>query len=172
MIGFDPLRKSWPWYKASNHVPIGPFVDSRLRDDLMDLAPDYQRGHVWTPTQSSRYIGHLLEGGSSPAFIIHEDWRTSRMEMVDGQQRSRALLGWFDGQIGAELTDGRMVWYPDADATEQRMIRMNCTVTECVGTWTRAERLRLYLRLNRGGTVHTDTEIERVRALLAEASDR
>jgi len=32
---------------------------------------------------------------------------------------------------------------------------------------TRADRLRLYLRLNRGGTIHTDDEIERVRAMLA-----
>lgn len=167
-IDFQRICNSWTQYRGTHHVPVGAFVDSRLRNPDMNLAPDYQRGHVWTQEQSEAFVGHILEGGASPAFIIHEDSKGLSMEMVDGQQRARALLAWFDGDIGAMLTNGERIWHKDATEVELRILRFSCGLVERVGCWTRAERLRLYLRLNRGGTVHTDAEIERVREMLAK----
>lgn len=171
-IDFERIRASWTQYRATHHVPVGAFVDSRLRSPHMNLAPDYQRGHVWTRRQSELFVGHIIEGGTSPAFIIHEDWHGLEMEMVDGQQRARALLAWFDGDIEAEITSGERVRYADATETEARMLRFSCGLVERVGSWPRAERLRLYLRINSGGTVHTDAEIRRVREMLSAESLR
>lgn len=165
-IGYDKLRAAQPRYRLKTSECLAGFV-STLRDEVMNLSPDYQRGHVWTLEQSENYIGHILEGGASPAFVIHEsrsgDWG---YEMVDGQQRARALLSWFDGEIGARLSDLRLVWYQDTDLVERRKIGMGLTVQVNRGEWTRTERLALYLKLNRGGTVHTDEEIGHVRDLL------
>ena len=31
----------------------------------LDLNPDFQRGHVWTPEQQTKYIEYVLSGGTS-----------------------------------------------------------------------------------------------------------
>ena len=166
-IGYDAIRAAMPRYHLRTHESLYGFLVT-LRDPGMNLDPDYQRGHVWTLEQSENFVGHVLEGGASPAFIINEarsgDWG---YEMVDGQQRSRAILAWFDGGIGARLSDGRLIWWKDANDVERRTVKMGITVQVNRGDWSREERLKLYLKLNRGGTIHTDEEIGRVRELLA-----
>jgi hypothetical protein len=167
-IGYDKIRAAMPRFREKTNESLYGF-EMTLRDEAMNLNPDYQRGHVWTSEQSENFVGHLLEGGASPAFVLHEsrrgDWG---YEMVDGQQRARAILAWFDGEIGARLSDNRLIWWKDADKVERRVLRMGITVQVNRGEWSRKERLDLYLKLNRGGTVHTDDEIARVRDLLTK----
>jgi len=168
-IGYDKIREEMPRFRMTTVTSLSELNHFTFRQ-RMNLNPDYQRGHVWTREQSEDFMGHILEGGACPAFIIHEgdiskdDYEN---EMVDGQQRARAILGWFDGDIGARLSDDTLVWFKDATPTESRMIRMGITVPINWGQWTRKERLKLYLKLNRGGTVHTESEISRVREMLA-----
>jgi hypothetical protein len=170
-IGYDKIQAAMPRYRIKTTECLFGFVLT-LRDPQMNLSPDYQRAHVWTPEQAENFVGHLLEGGASPAFIINEAWSGNYdYEMVDGQQRARAILAWYDTEIGARLSDGRLVWWQDADEVERRVINMGVTVSVNRGDWTRSERLALYLKLNRGGTLHTDEEIDRVRDMLdAETS--
>lgn len=169
-IGYDKIRAEMPRFSMTTVTSLSELNHFTFRE-RMNLNPDYQRGHVWSKEQSEDFMGHILEGGACPAFIIHEgDFSKDdyENEMVDGQQRARAILGWFDGDIGARLSDGRMVWHKDCTPAEDRMIRMGITVPVTLGRWDRKTRLRLYLRLNRGGTVHSNEEIQRVREMLAE----
>lgn len=169
-IGYDKIRAEMPRFSMTTVTSLSELNHFTFRE-RMNLNPDYQRGHVWSKEQSEDFMGHILEGGACPAFIIHEgdvSREDYENEMVDGQQRARAILGWFDGDIGARLSDGTLVWFKDATKTESRMIRMGITVPINWGHWTRKERLKLYLKLNRGGTVHTESEINRVREMLAK----
>ncbi|MCP4427239.1 MAG: hypothetical protein GY803_22350 [Chloroflexi bacterium] len=35
-------------------------------DDMgVDISPDYQRGHVWTREQQTKYVEHILRNGIS-----------------------------------------------------------------------------------------------------------
>jgi hypothetical protein len=136
----------------------------------MNLNPDYQRGHVWTDEQAGRFVGHLIEGGATPILIFNRDGDYQKSdEVVDGKQRITACYRWLTGRIPAELTDGRLVYFHDLDAESQRYMRSISGPVMEIGyvQLSRAEVLRLYLRLNRGGTVHTDAEINHVRDLLA-----
>jgi len=167
-IGYEKIRAEMPKFSQTTVTCLSELNNYTFRDH-MDLNPDYQRGHVWTVKQSENFMGHLLEGGACPAFIIHEgdiSKEDYQNEMVDGQQRARAILGWFDGVVGARLSDGRGVWFSNCTKTESLGIRLGITVPINWGKWTRKERLKLYLKLNRGGTVHTDAEIERVTQML------
>lgn len=147
--------------------------------DAWDLSPDYQRGHVWTERQAVLFVGHVLEGGAVPPIFVQrydcadhapdpEYWNLP-VEVIDGQQRLRALVGWVEGDFAAELTDGRLIWYRDTNEVDRFCLPMiRITYLDI----SRADRLRFYLRLNRGGTVHTDDEINRVRDMLdAEGGD-
>jgi hypothetical protein len=143
-------------------------------DDLgiaLDVNPDYQRGHVWTEAQSAAFVGHKLEGGECPTLTIQR-WAapvSAVDELVDGKQRLLAILGFVEDRIPALLSDGRAyhlrAWSPDDQRTLPRAFELMLRA-RYVSCRSRADVLRLYLRLNRGGSVHTDEEIERVRTLL------
>lgn len=135
-------------------------------DDPWELNPDYQRDHVWTDQQRSRFLGFLLEGGHAPLIWVNNNSTTGRYEVIDGKQRLTACLRFLDGEISAEVSDGRQLWWRDFDEIDRRV---SPTIKYAIVQLpTRAAVLDFYLKLNRGGTVHTDAEIDRVRALLAE----
>ena len=145
-------------------------IDGEIKGFDLNLNPDYQRDHVWTDSQAEAFVGHFIEGGASPMIIInsHEGWKEPD-EVVDGKQRLNALLRWIRGEIAAEVTDGRRIYWDDLDEDSKRRMQSVTGPRIDLGyvQLSRPDVLRLYLRLNRGGTVHTDAEINRVRDMLA-----
>ena len=131
------------------------------------IVPDYQRGRVWTPEQSARFMGYVLTGGQPPPIWIQEHPDEDVEEVVDGLQRLTAFRAFMDGEVPAELPDGRRIFIGDLAPDAAIHLRGLHITKKIVRLPTRADVLRLYLRINRGGTVHTDTEIARVEALLA-----
>lgn len=141
------------------------------------LDPDYQRGVVWTTQQQSRFIGHVLAGGVQPLIYVQryqskrfcpvpEFWKVPE-EVIDGQQRLRAIAAFMTGGILAEVFhDGEWhtYWQKDMDKREGGLMVLSSTVVYV--DLSRADRLRFYLRLNGGGVPHTEWELDRVRALL------
>ena len=146
----------------------------------LNLSPDYQRDYVWTDRQASQFVGHMVEGGSVGPVIVQRfpigATAFQPDEVIDGQQRLRSYYRWLKGEIPAELHDGQHLYIDDLDTESQRSVRGHWLTgphfTFLYVSLPRAERLRLYLRLNRGGTVHTDAEIERVRAMLDAEKQR
>lgn len=140
-----------------------------MGSEPINLDPDYQRGHVWTDEQAEAFMGHLLEGGATPLVIINRSrYFEHADEVVDGKQRLTAVVRFIKGEVAARLTDGTRVYLRDFSADDQRII-MNLSGPHFTVGYVMLDRpnvLRLYLRLNRGGTVHTDAEIARVQALL------
>jgi hypothetical protein len=140
----------------------------------VDMDPDYQRDHVWTQEQQENFMGHLLEGGTIPDIILNERLYSDQggmveyVECVDGKQRITAVLRWLKGEIGARLTGGDQVWYDKLDTDSRTILATSIRLPFKHVRLDRAGVLRLYLRLNRGGTVHSEEEIEKVRQLLAE----
>lgn len=140
------------------------------RDGLkLNMTPDYQRGRVWTDEQASRFVGYLAEGGESPLLFIQR-WRHNPIdELVDGLQRVTALLRFGANEIPMETPSGERAYLSDFSEDDQRIwlspagLVLTGQYVECR---TRAEVLALYIRLNRGGTPHSEAEIERVRAML------
>ncbi len=130
------------------------------------IIPDYQRGRVWSAEQSSLFAGFVLTGGQPPPIWIQEYPDADIEEIVDGLQRISAMRAFFDGEIPAELPNGERVYRRNLDDDCAGMLKGLYLTKMIVRLPRRADVLRLYLRLNRGGTVHTDAEIGRVVALL------
>lgn len=161
---YQPLRGT------TETLVLGELV-RRMDNGLLNLNPDYQREVVWTDTQASLFMGFLLEGNLTTEIIANRDGSETPLpdEIVDGKQRLTSCLKWLRGEIPATLSDGTTVWFKDASEGERRtLLGIKPYMTIRYVSLNRPDVLRLYLRLNRGGTVHTDTEIERVRSLLSQ----
>lgn len=147
-------------------------IDSEEPGLRLNIDPDYQRGHVWTVAQSAAFVGHKLEGGECPTLTIQRWHAAVPDEVVDGKQRLLAILGFVEDRIPALLSDGASYYLREWGPDDRHMLPRSFELmlrARYVCCPTRADVLRLYLKLNRGGSIHSDEEIARVRDLLAEA---
>ncbi|HEU5002534.1 MAG TPA: DUF262 domain-containing protein [Actinomycetota bacterium] len=73
-------------------------VYKRLQKGEIDLAPEYQRGSVWSRRRQSLLIDSMLRGYDLPKFFIREvDGGPS--EVVDGQQRLNAIVAFLANEL-------------------------------------------------------------------------
>lgn len=130
----------------------------------INLDPDYQREHVWTQAQQIAYVEYILMGGEVGMQITWNspDWNGNykrTTELVDGKQRIEAVRAFMRDEFAA--FGGVFTAYTD----NLRMIGPRFEFRVCK-LETREEILQLYLNINAGGTPHTQSELDRVRALL------
>ena len=170
MLSFRDINK--PISFTDSETMCLKSIHRRLRhataDEPINLDPEYQRDHVWTDEQAENFMGHVIEGGAVPVIIVNRDLSHGRPdEVVDGKQRLTAVARWVDGGIPARLSDGREVYLKDFTEADQRYVLSYSgpTMTIKYVVLDEADVLDLYIRLNRGGTVHSKEEIDRVRKM-------
>jgi hypothetical protein len=131
----------------------------------LDLDPDFQRAHVWTPEQQTAFIEYCLKGGRSGRDIYFNcvGWQNKYdgpFVIVDGKQRLHAVLQFLDSKVpilgGYYFKDIEGV-LPSHEA--ELVFHVNDLPT-------RKDVLQWYLELNTGGTPHTAEEISKAKALL------
>ena len=142
----------------------------------LQLNPDFQRGHVWTPEQQVAYVEFVLRGGRSGRDILlnfpgfqhgmnadPKDPNAGEFVCVDGLQRLTAAMAFMHNEIPAFGTLFR-------DYTER--LGYNISFRLHVNDLkTREDVLNWYLELNAGGTPHTQEELDRVRSMLSAERD-
>lgn len=144
----------------------------------LDLVPDFQRGHVWTPDQQRHFIENALRGViSSSGFLLQfncPNWENFNytgdlprgFQCIDGLQRLTAVREFMAGRVrpfGLTPDDLNCSRYSVRGSTYRFRLAIHDFTT-------RADLLQHYLDLNAGGTPHSAAEIERVRALKAAAA--
>ena len=67
--------------------------------------PPYQRGFVWTRRVASRFIESLILGLPVPGVFLAHDPVTSRLTVIDGQQRLRSLQFYHQEEFEPASTD-------------------------------------------------------------------
>lgn len=81
---------------------ISDFVEWHDRKQL-ELSPDFQRGAVWTPTAQVFLIDTILKQFPIPQIYVRTKIstaaKTTVREVVDGQQRLRAILEFASGKL-------------------------------------------------------------------------
>jgi len=82
-----------------------------------------------------------------------------------------AFTQWSKNAFPAKLIDGSEIWYNDLDKTSITYCTMAIGLRLSILKMTRKESLEAYIKLNRGGIVHTEEEIEKVRELLRKEKD-
>ncbi len=73
------------------------------RGKTLDLNPVFQRRQVWKPSAKSQLVDSIVRGYPIPIIFLRQvqDMKTlsSRMEVVDGQQRLRTLISFLDSSL-------------------------------------------------------------------------
>lgn len=87
----------------ANQKPWTPDVAHKMKDRI-DPKPQYQRGSVWTRKQKQLLIDSILRGMDVPKLYLRsvqsagDDQSEYEFEVVDGQQRLRAIWEFFDDE--------------------------------------------------------------------------
>lgn len=140
---------------------------------VLEMNPDFQRGHVWSEEQQIAYIEFKLRGGSGADQVYFNctGWSGTYegpFVLVDGLQRITAVLAFLDDKIKAfgyylsEYEDPRRVTSGISDLYFIFNVNDLETYDEVLG-W--------YLEMNEGGTPHTKQELDKVRKLLEKEND-
>ena len=64
----------------------------------VNLSPHYQRNSIWSLSSQRCLIATILRGNSIPSFFVRS-LSGNKLEMVDGQQRSRSIIGFWNGEF-------------------------------------------------------------------------
>lgn len=71
-----------------------------IQNDKIDLNPSYQRNFIWGPKDQKELIDTILFEFPLPNFFIYKK-PDGNYEMVDGQQRSKTIFRFVQGQISS-----------------------------------------------------------------------
>lgn len=72
--------------------------------------PGFQRNYVWNIKQASRLIESFLLGLPVPAIFLFTDDERNEQIVIDGQQRLKTLVYFFDGYFGEENNGNRKIF--------------------------------------------------------------
>jgi len=141
---------------------------------MLDMSPDFQRGHVWSEHQQHHFIENVLRGVVSTSGLVIQfncpNWDHDAyvgelprgLQCIDGLQRITAVRKFTAGDMrpfGLSVSD-----LEDSSFSIKRSI---FRLRFAIHTFrTRAQLLRHYLDINTGGTPHSDSEIERVQKMM------
>ena len=64
----------------------------------INLSPHYQRNSIWSLSSQQKLISTIQSGNPIPSFFVRT-MPHATFEMVDGQQRSRSIIGYWSGEF-------------------------------------------------------------------------
>ncbi|MFH0846641.1 MAG: DUF262 domain-containing protein [Chloroflexota bacterium] len=130
----------------------------------------FQRGWVWKPPQASKLVDSFLLGLPVPEIFVYRDPISEKHIVIDGQQRLRTIVGFFEGILpdGTDfyLRNVSVQWegkhYNDLSEAEQRRFRnttLRVVVIEQSDPKDNSSMYAIFERLNTGGTALTPQEV-------------
>lgn len=73
-------------------------LKKKYDEGKLNLNPPYQRKFIWSLKDQQTLIHSILKGYAIPNIFLYER-KTGFYEMVDGQQRTRTILGYIENQF-------------------------------------------------------------------------
>lgn len=124
---------AWNEGPATEPLSINATVDKwriydlsgRALQNQLDLNPTYQRGFVWSNSDSQMLIESILRGIPLPSIILAKVSSSQRFQIVDGKQRVTAILRFMGAHPeGRENAKGMKDW-PTFDTNFGQFARRN-----------------------------------------------
>jgi hypothetical protein len=157
-------------------------VNQMIKDNEIDLSPDFQRGFVWTDiTRKSRLIESLLLRIPIPAFYFSQD-EEGLFQVVDGVQRLTVLSSFMNNEFKLKnleyLTECNGKWFmrtdkykkDNLDSIYTRRIEQTQLFINIIDPQTPGRvKYDIFKRINTGGRALNNQEI---RNCLANAGTR
>lgn len=148
------------------NATIGQLVEM-LRNDLIDLNPDFQRhANLWDTKRKSQLIESILLGLPLPSFYFYNDSNSKKWVVIDGLQRLCSLKSFMvDEDLtlrGLEFLDEKKygVPYKSFSYYDKLAISMHSvTLNVLSGNASAEARYIIFQRVNSKGTPLTPVEI-------------
>ena len=149
------------------------WLDQRVKEEGLQLNPDFQRGHVWTEEQQIKFLEFILQGGKTGRTLYFNDpyWHTVRPKTgyadfvcVDGLQRITAIQRFMNDEI-------RVFGLLHSEFEGETDLVRHSMLLNVNDLKTKKEVLQWYVQMNAGGTPHSAEEIERVKKLMEECEN-
>ncbi len=138
--------------------------------------PEFQRQYVWNQVQASRLIESFLIGLPIPAIFLYTESESKVQLVIDGQQRLRSIVYFFEGYFGEPVGEKRRVFrlkglnnpeydgkaYADLDEAAQRTLRnsvLRSFIVQQSSPDDDTSVFHIFERLNTGGTLLSNQEI-------------
>lgn len=165
--------------KYTAHFSVAGFMDSINKMSLdygaaLDMTPDFQRGHVWTMEQKENFIRNVLRGAVPESVFVVQfncaSWDNLHyhgdlpqgFQCIDGLQRISAFNEYLAGKF---TVDGLSAHDLQGSSFQINRGRMNFIV-QIFAFQNKRDLLAHYLAINSGGTPHSESEIERIKAMM------
>ena len=121
----------------------------------LSLTPKFQRREVWKTPGKSFFMDSILRGIPIPPILIRlgmsEDKKRAVREVIDGQQRLRALLDYIDDKYALTRSVGNAnagLRFSELEESDQRQIREASFLCEVFKNVSDSEVLDLFARVN------------------------
>lgn len=150
---------------------------------LLELNPEFQRGHVWNLDKQIAFVENLLRGIDINKIIRFNDLTMrpyddaddilkNKILCIDGLQRLTAIIDFIDGKY---KIFNHQLGYKDIlnnpDKPSMRRIFNNALIQfDFLQITSYKELLEYYIDLNTGGIAHTQSDIQIAKDLLAKHS--
>lgn len=136
-------------------------VINRIKNEDINLQPDFQRGEVWGDNRKKKLVDSLLRGWKIPPIHVISG-ENNIDEVLDGQQRLIAISDFFDNKIkidggiqpkdpNIEKLDGK--YYKDLPIDIQRQLRRYSITLIRLSDYKAEEPAELFYRLNQPATL-------------------
>ena len=99
---------------------IDSLVSRLQRGDI--FVPSFQREFVWDGKMASKFVESLLLGLPVPGIFLSKEEETKRLMVVDGQQRLKSLLSFYEGKFAEKKFVLTGQWI--LDSKEKLMIHL------------------------------------------------
>jgi len=150
-------------------------------DVLLELNPEFQRGHVWKLNQQIAFVENLLRGIDINKTIRFNDLTMrphddadeilkNKIICIDGLQRLTAIIDFVDGKykvFNNQLSYDDILNHPDK-ASMRRIFNSALLQFEFLQITSYKEVLKYYIDLNLGGVAHTPADIQIAKDILKE----
>ncbi len=162
------MTRAGNWECDFTFPELVKYIENEIAEQGLQMEPDFQRGHVWTEEQQIAFIEFFLRGGKTGRVIYlnNPSWNFTNKKdyndyvCVDGLQRYTAIKRFINNEIPAFGT-----YYKNYEDSIRATKTMRLNVNDLQS---RKEVLQWYIEFNAGGTPHSESEINRVKALLEE----
>jgi uncharacterized protein with ParB-like and HNH nuclease domain len=146
--------------------PVDSLVQ-RMRENEI-IIPHFQREYVWKHDEASKFIESLILRLPVPSIFLLRDKQTNNLIIIDGQQRLKTLLYFFDGRfpdgktfaLKGVLKEYEKRTYNDLAPSDQRELRNS--IIHCIVIMDEDDSdapYHIFERLNTTGTPLTSQEI-------------
>jgi len=176
-MNFKDIKK----YTSNGHYQVNSpwrhfeefYLNEKDKYHYFNINPDYQRGHVWTSEQESKYIEHILRGGQQGKDLYFNcpGWMNNYQgpaEVVDGKQRIKAVLGFLHDTVkafGYYCSEFESPYVGHLPSECEFIVHIN----DLPKRWMV---LQWYLEMNAGMTIHTDEELNKVKILIEQEKNK